>query len=398
MVKSFDSWVQGDYKIPMGRARATLSDGVCKGLSLEIRKNGEGSWRFRFSFNGVPQCITLGSLKEVSLERARALVFSNKEALKSGAALFQLQRGVGKTVRCPKYIDFIDHKYYPYIKTYKRSPQSDQTLLNNHLLPEFGQLKMNEITHVQILNFVQKKLAANYKPSYCNRLLVLLGFCFNLAIKWEVPGVMANPVKKVPLLKFNNKIENYLKPEESERLFLSVASSPNKLLRHFVTIAILTGARKNELLTAKWIDFDLENRLWRIPMTKSGKPRTVPLSSEAIVALENLWQDLLASMSGMPQEEIQWVFLNAKTGKPLRYIFHSWDTARKKAGLPNLRIHDLRHSFASALVNSGVPLYDVQKLLGHQSISTTERYSHLSADRLRESASVAAAYYSSITA
>ena len=85
--------------------------------------------------------------------------------------------------------------------------------------------------------------------------------------------------------------------------------------------------------------------------------------------------------------------VNPKTGKPFVSIFNAWNTVRKKAGIENLRIHDLRHSFASALVNNGVPIYDVQKLLGHQSISTTERYSHLAPERLRSSASAASQFY-----
>jgi site-specific recombinase XerD len=74
-------------------------------------------------------------------------------------------------------------------------------------------------------------------------------------------------------------------------------------------------------------------------------------------------------------------------------VFHSWKKVRDQAGLPHLRLHDLRHSFASTLVNNGVSLYDVQKLLGHASIKTTQRYAHLSADRLLQSASVAAQSY-----
>jgi site-specific recombinase XerD len=101
-------------------------------------------------------------------------------------------------------------------------------------------------------------------------------------------------------------------------------------------------------------------------------------------------------LESVPKEGAEWVFTNPKTNRPFVSIFNAWNTARNKAGLSGLRIHDLRHSFASALVNHGVPIYDVQKLLGHQSIKTTERYSHLSPERLRESASAASIFYGNL--
>jgi integrase len=141
---------------------------------------------------------------------------------------------------------------------------------------------------------------------------------------------------------------------------------------------ILTGARKREAMNAKWSDFDFEHRRWRIPVTKLGKPRHVPLSDGAITLLNSV-----------PRHGCDWVFPNPKTLMPYDNIFTAWDTARTKAGLSEVRIHDLRHSFASFLVNSGRSLYEVQHLLGHTQIKTTQRYSHLSQDTLLDAANAA---------
>ena len=133
------------------------------------------------------------------------------------------------------------------------------------------------------------------------------------------------------------------------------------------------------MLDAKWVDFDFERRLWRIPTTKLGKPRHVPLSDGALSILTN-----------MPRvKECPWVFANPKTKKPFVSIFSAWDTARRKAGLADVRIHDLRHSFASLLINSGRSLYEVQKLLGHTQIKTTQRYAHLAPETLLEATNAA---------
>jgi integrase len=151
------------------------------------------------------------------------------------------------------------------------------------------------------------------------------------------------------------------------------------MLKYIVPMLILTGARKREVLDAKWEDFDFERRLWRIPTTKLGKPRHVPLSDGALSILTNT-----PRINGCP-----WVFANPNTKRPYVSIFMAWDTARRKVGLADVRIHDLRHSFASLLINSGRSLYEVQKLLGHTQIKTTQRYAHLAPETLLEATNVA---------
>jgi len=107
-------------------------------------------------------------------------------------------------------------------------------------------------------------------------------------------------------------------------------------------------------------------------MTKTGKPRHVPLNDGAMQILASIPRE-----PGCP-----WLVPNPKTGKPYVSIFAAWDTARTHAGLTDVRIHDLRHSFASLLINQGRTLYEVQHLLGHTQVKTTQRYAHLSQDTL----------------
>ena len=159
-------------------------------------------------------------------------------------------------------------------------------------------------------------------------------------------------------------------------LYEAVCRSDNEMLQYIVPMLILTGARKREVLDAKWEDFDIAARQWRIPVTKAGKPRHVPLSAGAV--------HLLASVPR--RDGCPWTFANPETGKPYVSFYYSWDTARKKAGLADVRIHDLRHSFASFLVNAGRSLYEVQKILGHTQVKTTQRYAHLSQDTLIDAA------------
>ena len=226
----------------------------------------------------------------------------------------------------------------------------------------------------------QDRKNAGAAAGLANRLLIMMRHIFNLALKWEVPGIKANPCHGVPLLEENNnQLERYLTVDEAQRLYEAVCKSDNQMLRFIVPMLILTGARKREVLDAKWADFNLERKSWRIPMTKSGRARHVPLSDGALTVLSNV-----PKLPGC-----DWVFPNPATGKPYVAIFYSWDTARKMAGLADVRMHDLRHSFASLLINSGRTLYEVQRLLGHTQVKTTQRYSHLSQDTLLAAANAA---------
>jgi len=144
-----------------------------------------------------------------------------------------------------------------------------------------------------------------------------------------------------------------------------------------ITFLILTGARKSEASQARWENINLQTGVWTVPLSKSGKPRYIPLSQAAIELLEK------RRVNGN-----EYVFPSPKTGRPLIHLYYPWDKIRKQAGISDVRIHDLRHNFASLLVNHGRSLYEVQKLLGHADISTTQRYAHLSQDTLKDATEI----------
>ena len=140
---------------------------------------------------------------------------------------------------------------------------------------------------------------------------------------------------------------------------------PDRLLAH--QLLLLTGARKSELLHAQWQHVDLKERSWLIPMSKTGKARHVPLSQDAVEVISSLQR-----LPGCP-----YLVPNLETGQPFRDIKKAWDTVRRDACLPGVRIHDLRHAAASFMINAGVDLYAVGRVLGHADHKSTMRYSHL---------------------
>jgi integrase len=144
-----------------------------------------------------------------------------------------------------------------------------------------------------------------------------------------------------------------------------------------VRLLLLTGARSAEALNAEWDQIDLAEGLWVKPhtMTKQAAEHRLPLSDEAVA--------LLASIRETAPAKARYVFPGATPFKPRPTIRHAWDRIRDAAGLGNLRIHDLRHSHASFLVNAGFSLPVIGGLLGHKTPSTTARYAHLSAETMR---------------
>lgn len=235
--------------------------------------------------------------------------------------------------------------------------------------PFFGAKTLAQLSKTDLLQFIDAR-RESHMPGTINRVLILMRYVYNLVIKWETPGVVKNPVSGTPLLEENNQRERFLTSEEVDRLVCCVRHSRNEMLQYIVPGLILTGARKQELLRARWQDFCQDTKIWRIPMSKSGKARHVPISDALQLLLDSI------------PKRCEWVFANSKTPKPFTSFYYSWDTARSQAGLADVRVHDLRNSFESFLVNNGRSLYEVQRIPGHTQIKTTQRYAHLDQESL----------------
>jgi len=363
---------------PADKQKIDLSDATTPGLILEVRATGGKTFYVRYrDKRGRQRQHSIGDANCINLTEARLAA----KKLRGQIALGIDPGEVRSTARqVPTFAEFMAERYMPFVKGYKKSWDSDDSYLRNHLLPAFGKKYLDEITKRDVIAFHHGMKAKNYAEGTANRCLIMLRYAMNLALRWEIPGITINPTKDVPLFEDHaGKKERFLSQDETRILFEAVRHSDNVMLQYIIPMLLLTGARKREVLDAKWEDFDLARKQWRIPETKLGRPRHVPLSDGVL--------KLLASI---PHTDCPWVFANPKTKKPYVSIFYSWDTARRRAGLQDVRIHDLRHSFASFLVNSGRTLYEVQKILGHTQVKTTQRYAHLSQDTLVDAANSAA--------
>ncbi len=260
---------------------------------------------------------------------------------------------------------------------YKKRPKSiyeDEKLLNNVILPALGRLKVPYVARRDIESLHK---SFQNKPYQANRALALLSKMFSLAVSWG--WRIDNPVLGIERYQ-EEKRDRWLDQEELDRMWEVLDQYPTNLTAYVFKFLLLTGARKGEALGAKWDQFDLAKGVWTKPshMTKQKKKEHLPLSEKAV--------DLLQALKKIIPHGSSYLFPGRVPGEPIKEVKTFWATVLKKAGLKNVRVHDLRHTHASHLVSSGLSLSIVGKLLGHTQASTTQRYAHLADEPLRQAA------------
>ncbi len=356
--------------------KITYFDTDIKGFLLELRSSGTGTFYFRYRDKGTKVCFErLGRLGEISVQEARAKAYELWKILQNGQSPRQDSHRI---VDMPTVKKFAHEQYMPYARTHKRSWKTDAGILKNHILPRFGEKQLHLVRRADVVTMQKEHRQNGLEPATCNRILMLLKFMFSCAIRWEILPAGENPCTGVASFPISGGSERFLTRQEAKRLLHELDVTENVQIANIIRMLLFTGARKSEILLMRWEDCDLAARVLKVPLSKSNRVRYIPLSDAAIQVLRSIPRKV----------DIPWVFFNPKTGKPKVYIYRTWDRIRKKVGISDMRLHDLRHSFASFLVRSGRSLYEVQQLLGHHDPKITMRYAHLSPKHLVEAANV----------
>lgn len=314
--------------------------------------------------------------------------------IRSGADVTSLRAKPGQPVvmaeLCARYLkEHADQHKKP------SSRLSDERNIANHIIPLLGKRVVEDVTRADIDRFklaVREgrtakrgaKRSDTYRggavvtggPGVANRCLALLSKMFNLAERWAIRPEHTNPVRFVEKYK-EGKRERYLGSDEFDRLADVLEASERELTEGPYVLAairllILTGARLGEILTLRWEYVDFQHRALRLPDSKTGR-KVVFLSQSALAVLKQV-----PRVASNPH-----VIVGAKTGQPLRNLQKPWGRMRSAAGLEGVRIHDLRHSYASLAAAAGVSLPVIGRLLGHKKSTTTERYAHLAPDPMK---------------
>ena len=251
-------------------------------------------------------------------------------------------------------------------------------ILNRYILPEFGHLKVTDVTRAHIANLHH---AMSKKPTNANRMLEVASKMFNLAELWGWRNDGTNPRRHIKKFK-ENKRERFLSPDETRRLGETLRMAEEASLCSPYAVAafrllVLTGARLGEIQFCKWEYVHLDRGIIRLPDSKTG-PKLIHLGRSAIDLLRDL-----PRKDGNPYL----ICSDHRPDEPINDLQTTWQKIRKWAGIEDVRIHDLRHTFASNAVAMGMSLPMIGRLLGHTQTQTTARYAHLALDPVLEAAS-----------
>lgn len=350
--------------------RVEYRDAVTPGLVLRVTANGAKSFSlFRRGVDGRPVRVTLGAFPAMTVEQAQRRTRQMLADIGNGVDPREARRTAREE---PTLSVLFAHWLENHAKQYKRTWAEDERQYNVFLKP-LASRKLSSIKKADV-QALFSRVGRDNGHYAANRLLALVRATFNKAADIGFTG--PNPTAGIKKFR-EEKRDRFLHGDELRAFFASLAEEQHAILRDFFMVSILTGARRSNVQAMRWEEIDFATGLWRIPETKSGQPVVVPLVSPVI---ELLRLRLLAA-NGSP-----WVFPGrGKTGHIVEPK-SAWKRIIQRAGLVDVRPHDLRRSLGSwmAMTGSGLPV--VGKMLGHSQPATTAIYARLAVDPVREAA------------
>ena len=345
------------------------------GFGVRVMPSGRKSFVLQYRVGRRSRRMVLGYCGILTPEQARATAVQHLAALRNGVDPLA-KRNAGRDALTVKDLaarfdaeHIAVHLKPSTQKEYRRS-------LEKFILPYFGNRSIAEVSREDVARFHHQY---RYVPYQANRCLEILSKMFNLAELWGLRPDGSNPRKHIKKYR-EEKRERFLSAAELRRVGEVLREMEAEGLElpsaiAAVMLLILTGCRLNEIMTLKWEYVDLDAGVLNLPDSKTGA-KIVYLGKPAIETLHRL-----PRLSGNP-----WVIYGIKPGGRLTDLQPFWQRLRARAGLKDARIHDLRHTFASAAVAAGQGLPMIGKLLGHTQVQTTARYAHLAADPVKAAA------------
>jgi integrase len=337
-------------------------DSQVPGLGLRVTPTGTRIFVAQARVGGRKRRITVGFAADMTLAQARTEALHTLAALRRGVDPVQERKaraGGGTTIAglSERWMaEFVRPKLKP------RTAFDYERLLAKHILPALGSLTVDSLSHEDVERL---HVAMGKTPRRANYTIATVRALLNFAIKRGLRPAASNPARGVKMYRERAR-ERFLSEAEigAAAEAISQAEGEGKIgpfgaagLR----LALFTGARSGEVTAIQWDHIDWQRRLVRLPDSKANEPRTIHLSDAALEVLKTV-----------PRVG-PFVIAGATPGEPYKNLSRAWIVARAYAGLDDVRLHDLRHSYASLAAGRGVPLQMIGKLLGHKVVATTQR-------------------------
>lgn len=347
-----------------------IYDSRLSGFGMRITAAGVRSFVFNYRIKGRERRITLGQFPAWSVLAARKHVEHLRRQVDLGCDPLEERVNNREAPTVRKLFERYVTEHLP-----TKSPRcavDDRIMWMKDILPAFGSRKVTELGPCDC-DALHRSISRT-RPIRANRVNEVLRKALNLAVRWG--WIDRNPASGVRR-NAEQKRNRYLSRDEISRLIEALDNHPERSSADAILFMLLTGCRKSEALNAKWDHLDLAQRIWTKPSseTKQRREHRVPYSSVVAEILEQR-RDKANGAYIFP----------GSSGAPLREVRRTWQSACRTAQLENIRVHDLRHTFASLVASSGQSLLIVGELLGHSTAQTTKRYAHLYDDCLRSAA------------
>jgi integrase len=347
----------------------TVLDSQLAGFGVRVSDAGVKSFFIRAQAGGRRPKVTFDRFPDVSVSQARVVALQLLADQRRG---LDPRRGRRWPSSGGPTVAAVAERWMTEAVRVHNKPRTIadyEILLAKHILPALGGLSIVAVTRDDVVRLhtamARTRRRANYTVSTVRAL-------FNFAIDVGLRAAGSNPVRRIRWYR-ERKIERFLTEAEIARAGEGIAAAERQgwIGPHAAAglrLALLTGARSGEVTAAQWIHFDPDRRLIRLPDSKTNEPRTIHLSDAALEVLH-----------GLPRVG-PYIVAGAKAGEPYKNLGRAWIKARGLVGLDDVRLHDLRHSYASLAAGRGVSLQMIGKLLGHKVPATTQRYAHLARD------------------
>jgi integrase len=341
------------------------------GLALRVTANDARSWVLNYrTKDGRSRRATIGSLDDWTLGAARKRAQEMRRDVDLGADPVGEVQAERKAETVDELCDRFIAEHLP--RKRPTTARGYHTAIKLYIRPALGAMKIKSVTFADA-DRLHRSITKRGKTYQANRVHRVLSKMFALAVKWHYRT--DNPCRGVEKNREHER-ERYLTEAEGARLMRALDADRDQVSADLLRLALLTGARRNEIIALKWQDVDLTKGSWTKPHTKPGEKQHVPLNAQARAVLAARYER---------DSDVEQPFLRErKLFSAERAVEHCWGRVRVTAKLEGMRVHDLRHSFASTLANQGVGLFVIGKLLGHKRVETTKRYAHLVDDTLRE--------------
>ncbi len=352
-------------------------DRLLPGFAVRVYPSGTRTYIAQTRGPHGARRVTLGRHGRINATEARRRAWQAIARIKAGQEPLP-EHSVSRRAAGPRLADMAARYMDEYVAVHCKpgTLRLRSAAIYRHILPSLGKRRIAAVRRRHVLA-LQQRMANT--PVQANNVIITLSQIYNKAQDWGIVPEGTNPCRHVELYR-QRKRERFLTEAEFQRLGRVLddaaqngGATPEAIAA--IRLLILTGCRRNEVLGLHWDDVDLEARELSLRDSKTG-PRTVPLSPAAVQLL-----------AGLPRSAgSRWVIPGRKPGTHMVRLGSAWRLLRKRAGLNDVRLHDLRHSFASSALALGESLPMIARLLGHRQIASTARYAHLARASVHEAA------------